>query len=85
MGCPTRWEQTSEAAIRDLAVKSTRSRGASSRLAWAWTWNTPLLREDRVGEPGDGQFVLPKEDVEVKVAQVFKRLSGPVWRSRRWR
>ena len=40
--------------------------------------NVPLL--DRLSDVtrGIGTYVLPSEDVEVKVAQVYKRLYGPV-------
>jgi Ca-activated chloride channel family protein len=40
--------------------------------------NTPLLDKIALDTRATASFVLPKEDVEVKVGQVFKRLSGPV-------
>src|SRR6185436_7441479 len=40
--------------------------------------NTPLLDKIALETRATASFVLPKEDVEVKVGQVFKRLVGPV-------
>jgi Ca-activated chloride channel homolog len=40
--------------------------------------NAPLLSGIADASRGATTFVLPEEDVEVKVAQVFRRLSGPV-------
>jgi len=40
--------------------------------------NTPLLNSLSTDSKGVATFVLPKEDVELSVAQVFRRLSGPV-------
>ena len=40
--------------------------------------NTPLLARLADDSRARATYVLPKEDVEVKVAQVFRRLSGPV-------
>ena len=40
--------------------------------------NTPLLSKVASESRATATFVLPNEDVELKVAQVFKRLSGPV-------
>jgi len=40
--------------------------------------NTPLLDKVAAETRATATYVLPKEDVEVKVSQVFKRLAGPV-------
>ncbi|NQT51289.1 hypothetical protein HQ576_04530, partial [bacterium] len=40
--------------------------------------NTPLLDKIALETRAIATYVLPKEDVEVKVAQTFKRLAGPV-------
>ncbi|MCA9277637.1 MAG: VWA domain-containing protein [Phycisphaeraceae bacterium] len=40
--------------------------------------NAPLLRTIADGARATSTFVLPNEDVEVKIGQVFTRLSGPV-------
>jgi len=40
--------------------------------------NTPLLSRLADDSRARATYVLPKEDVEVKVARVFRRLSGPV-------
>ncbi len=40
--------------------------------------NTPLLEKIAYESRATTAFILPGEDVEVKVAAVFQRLSGPV-------
>lgn len=40
--------------------------------------NSPLLSALSTASRGSATFVLPDEDIEVKVGQVFKRLRGPV-------
>ena len=40
--------------------------------------NAPLLERIAAESRGRVEFVLPKEDVEVKIGRVFKQLSGPV-------
>ena len=40
--------------------------------------NTPLLEKIAYESRATTTFILPGEDVEVKVADVFKRLRGPV-------
>jgi Ca-activated chloride channel family protein len=40
--------------------------------------NAPLLEKIADESRAKAEFVLPKEDVEVKIGRVFKRLTGPV-------
>ena len=70
--------QTSERAIREIAVKGNRHNRRIFTFGVGVDVNTPLLDKIAIETRGTSTFVLPKEDVEVKVAQVFKRLSGPV-------
>ena len=70
--------KTSEVAIREVAR---RSNGFGRRIFTFGVGvdvNTPLLDKIAVETRAVSTFVLPKEDVEVKVASVFRRLSGPV-------
>ena len=70
--------QTSEKAIRDIAV----SGNSHDRRVFAFgvgvDVNTPLLDRMAIETRATSTYVLPREDVEAKVAQVFDRLSGPV-------
>jgi len=70
--------QTSERAIRALAVKANPHRKRVFTFGVGVDVNTPLLDKIADVTRATSSFVLPKEDVEVKVAQVFKRLAGPV-------
>jgi len=76
-GLPTVGE-TSEKAIRDVA----RSGNPHDRRIFSFgvgvDVNTPLLDGIAVATRGFATFVLPEEDVEVKVSRVFKGLDGPV-------
>ncbi len=69
---------TSEAAIRDLAIKANPHKRRIFTFGVGVDVNTPLLDKIASETRAKATFVLPKEDVEVKVAQVFKRLVGPV-------
>ncbi len=70
--------QTSEVAIRDLAVKANQYEKRIFTFGVGVDVNTPLLEKIASESRATATFVLPREDVEVKVAQVFKRLAGPV-------
>jgi len=76
-GLPTIGE-TREAAIRDVALKANPHNRRIFTFGVGVDVNTPLLDKIAAETRASATFVLPKEDVEVKVAQVFKRLAGPV-------
>jgi Ca-activated chloride channel homolog len=75
--------QTSERVIREVATKANRYDRRIFTFGVGVDVNTPLL--DRIASEtrATATFVLPKEDIEVKVGQVFKRLAGPVLASPR--
>ena len=70
--------QTSEAAIREAVEKGNAHKRRVFAFGVGHDVNAPLL--DRVAEAtrAVSAYVDPAEDVEVKVADVFKRLYGPV-------
>lgn len=70
--------QTSERAIRDVAEKANRFNRRVFTFGVGLDVNSPLLENIAYQTRAASTFVLPGEDVEVKVASVFKRLSGPV-------
>ncbi|KPK71741.1 MAG: hypothetical protein AMJ84_05730, partial [Acidithiobacillales bacterium SM23_46] len=70
--------QTSEVAIRDVAVKANPHERRIFTFGVGVDVNTPLLEKIASATRATATFVLPKEDVEVKVSQVFRRLAGPV-------
>jgi Ca-activated chloride channel homolog len=70
--------QTSERAIRELAEQANPCNRRVFTFGVGVDVNTPLLDRIAVDTRGVSTFVLPREDVEVKVGQVFGRLSGPV-------
>jgi Ca-activated chloride channel family protein len=70
--------QTSEAAIRELARKANLHRRRIFTFGVGVDVNTPLLEKIAYESRATTTFILPGEDVEVKVADVFKRLRGPV-------
>jgi Ca-activated chloride channel family protein len=70
--------QTSESAIRDLARRHNPYRKRIFTFGVGVDVNTPLLEKIAYENRGFVTFVLPREDVEVKVARVFDRLKGPV-------
>jgi Ca-activated chloride channel homolog len=70
--------QTSEAAIRELARKGNPSQRRIFTFGVGVDVNTPLLEKLAYESRATTTFVLPGEDVEVKVAAVFQRLRGPV-------
>jgi Ca-activated chloride channel family protein len=70
--------QTSETAIREAVAKGNPHRRRIFTFGVGHDVNAPLL--DRIAEMtrATNTYVLPDEDVEVKVADVFQRLYGPV-------
>lgn len=76
-GLPTVGE-TAEVAIRKVASESNPHQRRLFAFGVGADVNVPLL--DRIADDcrGLATYALPGEDVELKVAQVFKRLYGPV-------
>ncbi len=70
--------QTSERAIRDAALKGNPYNRRVFTFGVGLDVNTPLLNSIASETRATPTFVLPGEDVEAKVAQVFRRLAGPV-------
>jgi Ca-activated chloride channel family protein len=70
--------QTAESAIRDLARRHNPHRKRIFSFGVGVDVNTPLLEKIAYENRGFTTFVLPAEDVEVKVGRVFDRLKGPV-------
>jgi len=78
--------QTSETAIREAAVKANPHQKRVFTFGVGGDVNAPLLQKIASDTRATAAFVLPGEDVEVKVAQVFKKLassSRSIWRRRR--
>ncbi len=76
-GLPTVGD-TSEKAIREVASKGNPYERRIFTFGVGVDVNTPLLDKIAVETRAAATFVLPKEDIEVKVGQVVKRLVGPV-------
>jgi Ca-activated chloride channel family protein len=70
--------QTSEAAIRAVATKANPHHRRIFTFGVGFDVNTPLLERLAMDTRAAATFVLPRENVEVKVGGVFKRLAGPV-------
>lgn len=70
--------QTSESAIRDLAREHNPHRKRIFSFGVGVDVNTPLLEKIAYENRGFTTFILPAENVEVKVGRVFDRLKGPV-------
>jgi len=70
--------QTAEAVIRDVVTKSNPHKRRVFTFGVGCDVNAPLLERIAAESRGRVEFVLPKEDVEVKIGRVFKQLSGPV-------
>jgi Ca-activated chloride channel family protein len=70
--------QTSEVTIRNVAMKANPYDRRIFTFGVGLDVNTPLLEKIAYETRATSTFVLPKEDVELKVAGVFKRLYGPV-------
>ena len=70
--------QTAEVAIRDAARKANVHNRRVFTFGVGADVNTALLERVALETRATSTFVLPREDVEVKVSGVFKRLAGPV-------
>lgn len=70
--------QTSEVAIRELASRGNPYNRRIFTFGVGADVNVPLLEKLAAATRARPTFVLPKEDVEVKVGKVFKGLAGPV-------
>jgi len=70
--------QTSEKEIREAAAKANQFERRVFTFGVGFDVNAPLLTGLARTTRAASTFVLPEEDVEVKVGQVFRRLSGPV-------
>ena len=76
-GLPTVGE-TSEKVIRDVATSGNAHDRRIFTFGVGVDVNTPLLDGIATATRGFATFVLPDENVEVKVSRVFKGLGGPV-------
>lgn len=70
--------QTHEGRIREAIARANRHHRRIFTFGVGVDVNTPLLSRLADDSRARATYVLPKEDVEVKVAAVFRRLSGPV-------
>ncbi len=70
--------QTSEVAIRNVVIKSNPYNRRVFTFGVGVDVNAPLLERIANESRAKAEFVLPKEDVEVKIGRVFKRLTGPI-------
>lgn len=70
--------QTNEKKIRDAIASGNKHKRRIFTFGVGIDVNTPLLSRLADDSRARATYVLPKEDVEVKVARVFRRLSGPV-------
>ena len=70
--------KTSELAIREVVTKSNPYKRRVFTFGVGFDVNAPLLEKIAAESRARAEFVLPKEDVEVKVSKVFDRLTGPV-------
>ena len=70
--------QVSEKAIRQVAAENNPHHRRVFTFGVGVDVNTPLLERIAGDTRARATFILPKEDVEVKVAAVFERLTGPV-------
>jgi Ca-activated chloride channel homolog len=76
-GLPTVGEQR-ETVIRNSAASANKHRRRIFSFGVGYDVNAPLLTAIANATRGTTSFVLPQENVEAKVSQVFRRLSGPV-------
>ncbi|HBC87792.1 MAG TPA: hypothetical protein DCZ94_12630 [Lentisphaeria bacterium] len=70
--------QTSEKLIKESVLKGNPFSRRTFTFGVGVDVNTPLLDKIATGTRAVSTYVLPKEDVELKVASVFKRLYGPL-------
>lgn len=76
-GVPTSGE-TRETAIRNAVVASNVHKRRIFSFGVGYDLNAPLLTSISNATRAATTFVLPNENVEAKVSEVFRRLSGPV-------
>jgi Ca-activated chloride channel family protein len=76
-GMPTVGE-TRETAIRKAVVAANTHKRRIFTFGVGYDVNAPLLNSLANATRATSTFVFPKEDVEAKVAQVFRKLSGPI-------
>jgi Ca-activated chloride channel family protein len=76
-GLPTAG-QTGEAAIRSAVVAANTHKRRIFSFGIGYDVNAPLLTSIANATRATATFVLPTDNVEAKVSQVFRRLSGPV-------
>ena len=69
---------TSEVVIRELAAEANPHGRRVFCFGVGYDVNAPLLDAVAAESRAVAEYVLPGEDVEVKVSAVFRRLSGPV-------
>lgn len=70
--------QTSEVAIRRVATDANPAKRRVFSFGVGYDVNAPLLQKLASVTRGSPVFVSPGEDVEVKVGQVFRRMSGAI-------
>jgi Ca-activated chloride channel family protein len=70
--------KTSEVAIRRMATDANTHQKRIFTFGVGFDVNVPLLDRIASENRGTSTYVLPHEDVELKIAQVFRRLVGPV-------
>lgn len=70
--------QTSEKVIRETALVGNKHKRRIFTFGVGVDVNTPLLTALASESRALSTFVLPKEDVELKMARVFNALSGPI-------
>ncbi len=83
-GLPTIGE-TSERKIRKLVEGHNPHKRRVFTFGVGVDVNTPLLEAVADDSRGSATFVLPREDVEVKVAAVFRKLQGPIFSEPRFK
>lgn len=76
-GQPTTGE-TREAAIRNAVVAGNKHKRRIFSFGVGFDVNAPLLTSIANATRATTTFVLPNENVEARVSEVFRRLSGPV-------
>ena len=69
---------TSEVVIRELVIKSNPYNRRVFTFGVGFDVNAPLLEKIAQESRAKSEFVLPQEDVEVKIGKVFRGLSGPI-------
>ena len=70
--------QTRETAIRNAVVATNTHKRRIFSFGVGFDVNAPLLTSIATDTRAAATFVLPRENVEAKVSEVFRRLSGPV-------